>query len=33
MVGDLVVLTDTADRGRQVTLLRERVAALARPGV
>ena len=28
MVGDLVVLTDAPDRGRQITVLRQRVSAL-----
>lgn len=31
MAGDLVVLADTADRGHQITLLRQRIAALTFP--
>ena len=32
MLGDLVILTDAAERGRQITVLRQRIAALARSG-
>jgi hypothetical protein len=32
MVGNLVVLADADDRGRQITLLRQRIAALALAG-